>query len=137
MQKYLAVQKKAHPELEKQLTQMEKILGELDQRLEDRRDGIKSPRYVMALNDGFRKDLLNYDGKDSLERLKTYTDALTGVGGSQDSLVGECRWIVRTLRQRAALAMAADPAFAETGKEIRARTQQVLLKPSAYEGARH
>jgi hypothetical protein len=91
----------------------------------------------MALNDGFRKNLLNYDGQDSLERLKTYTDALTGVGGSQDSLVGECRWIVRTLRQRAALAMAVDPAFAEIGKEIRARTQKVLLKPSAYEGARH
>ena len=34
-------------------------------------------------------------------------------------------------------AMAVDPKFAEIGKEIRARTQQVLLKPSAYEGARH
>jgi hypothetical protein len=33
--------------------------------------------------------------------------------------------------------MAVDPNFSEIGKEIRARTQQVLLKPSAYEGARH
>lgn len=137
MRKYLAAQKKAHPELAKPLTEMEKIIGELDERLLDRRAGIKSPEYVIALNDGFRKNLLNYDGPDSLDRLKTYTDALTGVGGSQDGLVGECRWIVRTLRQRAALAMAVDPRFAEVAKEIRARTQKVLLKPSAYEGARH
>jgi len=137
MQKYLAVQKKTHPELESTLTEMEKIISELDERLADRRDGIKSPAYVVALNTGFRKNLLNYDGEDSLARLKTYTDALTRVGGSQDSLVGECRWIVRTLRQRAAIAMAVDPTFAEIGKEIRARTQKVLLKPSAYEGARH
>ncbi|MBI2479028.1 MAG: hypothetical protein HYV60_10465 [Planctomycetia bacterium] len=137
MRKYLAAQRMAHPELEKPLTEMEKIVGELDERLVDRRDEIKSPEYVIALNDGFRRNLLNYDGPDSLDRLKAYTDALTGVGGSQDGLVGECRWIVRTLRQRAALAMAVDPEFAEIAKEIRDRTQKVLLKPSAYEGARH
>jgi hypothetical protein len=116
---------------------MEGIVAELDDRLAARRNGIKSPAYVIALNNGFRKNLLTYDGADSLDRLKTYTDALTGVGGSQDGLVGECRWIVRTLRQRAALAMAVDPKFAEIAKEIRGRTQKVLLKPSAYEGARH
>ena len=137
MRKYLAARKKAHPELEKSLTEMERIIGELDQRLADRRDGIKSAEYVIALNDGFRKNLLTYDGADSLDRLKTYTDALTRVGGSQDSLVGECRWIVRTMRQRAALAMAVDPRFAPIAKQIRSRTQEVLLKPSAYEGARH
>ena len=137
MRKYLAAQKKAHPELEKALTEMEKIIGELDERLADRRDGIKSPEYVIALNGRFRKTLLNYEGPDSLDRLKSYTDALTRVGGSQDGLVGESRWIVRTLRQRAALAMAVDPRFTEIAREIRARTQKVLLKPSAYEGARH
>ena len=137
MTEYLAAQKKAHPELEKPLTEMEKIVAQLDERLSDRRDGIKSVEYVVTLNDGFRKNLLGYDGPDSLVRLKKFTDALTAVGGSQDGLVGECRWIVRALRQRAALTMAIDPDFADVAKEIRARTQKVLLKPSAYEGARH
>jgi hypothetical protein len=137
MRAYLAEQKKSHPELAPSLTKMEEIVAELDERLADRQAGIKSPEYVVALNESFRKNLLDYDGPDSLKRLKAYTDALTGVGGSQDSLVGECRWIVRTLRQRAALTMAVDPRFAEIAKEIRARTQAVLLKPSAYEGARH
>ncbi len=137
MREYLAAQKQAHPELTAPLTKMEEIVDGLDERLAERREGIKSPEYVVALNDDFRKNLLNYDGPDSLARLKQYTDALTGVGGSQDGLVGECRWIVRTLRQRAALTMAVDPRFDEIAKEIRARTQKVLLKPSAYEGARH
>jgi len=137
MQEYLVVQKKLHPELEQPLTEMETIVGQLDERIAARRDGVKSVEYVVALNDGFRQNLLDYDGPGSLERLKTYTDALTGVGGSQDSLVGECRWIVRTLRQRASLTMAVNSKFADIAKEIRTRTQKVLLKPSAYEGARH
>ncbi len=137
MTDYLAEQKKNHPDLEKPLTEMENIVAQLDERLSARQEGIKSVEYVVALNDGFRKTLLKYDGPDSLTRLKKFTDALTGVGGSQDGLVGECRWIVRALRQRAALTMAVDPRFAEIAKEIRTRTQVVLLKPSAYEGARH
>lgn len=137
MREYLSDQRKDHPELARQLAVMEQIASELDERLAARKDGIKSPAFVVALNDHFRDKLLGYEGKDSLERLKRYTDSLTGVGGSQDGLVGECRWIVRALRQRAALAMAVDPEFAPIAREIRRRTQQVLLKPSAYEGARH
>lgn len=137
MREYLAAQKQALPELEQPLAEMDKIVAELDERLQQHREGIKSPEYVVALNEGFRRNLLDYEGSDSLKRLKEYTDALTHVGGNQDELVGECRSIVRALRQRAALTMAVDPRFEEIAKEIRARTQKVLLKPSAYEGARH
>jgi len=137
IQEYLAEQKKAHPELEAVLTGLEDIAKELDERMEARREKAKSPEFVVALNEDFRKNLLDYDGPDALKRLKKYTDALTSVGGSQDGLVGECRWIVRTLRQRAGLMMAIDPRCAEIAAEIRTRTQKVLLKPSAYEGARH
>ncbi len=137
MRKYLAAQKIAHPELEETLSEMETIVSQLDKRIDARRGAIKSPEYVAKMNDTFRKTLMGYDGPDSLARLKKYTDALTRIGVNQDELVGECRQIVRTVRQRAALAMAIDPRFAEIAKEIRARTQEVLLKPSAYEGARH
>jgi hypothetical protein len=137
MRDYLATQKKAHPELAKSLDELDEIASQLNEQLDARRDGIKTIRYVAGLNDGFRKNLLAYDGPDSLTRLKEYTDALTKVGGTQDTLVGNCRWIVRTLRQRAAMTMAVDPRFADIAAEIRTRTQTVLLKPSAYEGARH
>ena len=137
IRKYLAEQKKAHPELKPFLAEMQKIADEFDERMQARQERIKSPKFVAELNNGFRKKLLGYDGPDALKRLKQYTDSLTRVGGSQDELVGECRWIVRTLRQRAALAMAVDPRCAEIATEIRTRTQKVLLKPSAYEAARH
>jgi hypothetical protein len=137
MQAWLAAQEEAHPELAEPLKEMQAIVAELDTCLEERSEGIKSVDYVVALNAGFRENLLGYEGPDALDRLKTYTDSLTRVGGSQDSLVGECRWVVRTLRQRAALAMAIDPRLTAIAKEVRARTQKVLLKPSAYEGARH
>jgi hypothetical protein len=137
MREYLAAQKTAHPQLTDSLNELDEIVSQLDKQIETRREGIKTIEYVAALNDGFRGNLLGYDGPDSLSRLKQYTDALTKVGGSQDSLVGNCRWIVRTLRQRAAITMAADPRFSEIAAEIRSRTQAVLLKPSAYEGARH
>lgn len=137
IQEYLAEQKKDHPELGAKLTELEDIAKELDERMEERREKAKSPEFVVALNEDFRKNLLGYSGPDALKRLKQYTDALTSVGGSQDGLVGECRWIVRTLRQRAGLMTATDPRLAEIAAEIRARTQKVLLKPSAYEGARH
>ena len=137
MREYLAEQKRIHPELADSLSELDAIASELEEQLEVQRDGIKSVEFVETLNEGFRQNLLGYDGPDSLDRLKEYTDALTGVGGSQDTLVGKCRWIVRTLRQRAAMMMAVDPKFSEIAAEIRARTQVVLLKPSAYEGARH
>ncbi|MBC8869562.1 MAG: hypothetical protein H8E44_09100 [Planctomycetes bacterium] len=137
VRQYLAEQKKARPELEAMLTELDKIAAELDERLAARQEKMKSPEFVVQLNEEFRKNLLDYDDPDALKRLKEYTDALTSVGGSQDGMVGECRWIVRTLRQRAGLMMAIDPRCAEVAEEIRVRTQKVLLKPSAYEGARH
>lgn len=137
MRQYLVDQKTAHPELKSTLAKFEKTVGQLDERLEARRDAIKSPAYVARMNDAFRKNLKSYDGPDALKRLKKYTDTLTHIGGNQDELVGECRRVVRTLRQQAALALAVDPRCAAIAKEIRARTQKVLLKPSAYEGARH
>ncbi len=137
IREYLAEQKKVCPEFETLLTELEEIAQELDERMEARREQIKSPEFVARLNDEFRKDVRDFEGPDAVKRLDKYTRALTQVGGSQDGLVGECRWIVRTLRQRAALMMAVDPSFAEIATEIRSRTQEVLLKPSAYEGARH
>ncbi len=136
-QAYLAEQRKAHPELAEFLTEMDKITREIDARIGRRQEKIKTPEFVAEMNGSFRKDLLDYEGPDVLDRLKKYTGALTQIGGNQDELVGECRWVVRTLRQRAGIMMAVDPRCAEIAQEIRARTQQVLLKPATYEAARH
>ena len=62
---------------------------------------------------------------------------LTTIGGQQDEMVGECRWVVKALRQNAGILMATDPRMAPIAAEIRTRTQKMLRGGAAYEGARH
>jgi hypothetical protein len=137
LRRYLESQKRAQPELSEQLDQLEQIAAQIDERLAQRREKIKTPQYVAEMNQDFRQNLLNYNGPDVLERLKQYTDELTQIGANQDELVGECRWIVRVLRQRAGIMMATDPQCAAVAEEIRSRTREVLAKPARYEAARH
>ena len=91
---------------------------------------------MLSPNDDFRENVLAYEGADALEQCQKYTAALVRIGGNQDKLVAECRWVVRTLRQRAGLMVALDPRFATTAAEIRARTQEVLRNPANHEKAR-
>ena len=61
----------------------------------------------------------------------------TSIGGAQDGLVASCRMIVKTLRQRSGIALTENPELKEIATEIRARTQAILRKPTAYEAPRH
>ncbi|MFV1964308.1 MAG: hypothetical protein ACC628_02710 [Pirellulaceae bacterium] len=135
--KYLAQQREAHPEWGEAIDELEEIVKEIDLRKATRRDKIRTPEFVARMNEDFRNQLLDYDRPDVLKKLKEYTDALTQIGGNQDELVGQCRWIVRSLRQRAGMMMALNPACISLAEEIRARTQEVLAKPASYEAARH
>jgi hypothetical protein len=100
-------------------------------------DKIPKPDYVAKLNKDFRKNIMDYEGPDALDRCKKYGKALTDIGGAQDELVGECRWVVRTFRQRAGILVALDARLAAIAGEIRARTQEVLRNPAGYEWSRH
>jgi hypothetical protein len=85
----------------------------------------------------FRQTMLDYEGPDAFQKCRQLTEALVEIGGNQDELVGECRWAVKVLRQRAALAAAQDPRLAQVAAEIRRRSQEVLRNPAGHEGARH
>jgi hypothetical protein len=137
MREYLAAQKKAHPELADFLNEMDKLTDEIDARVAARADEIQTPVHVAAMNEDFRRNVLDDDGPDALAKCKKYTSALVVIGGSQDELSGECRWVVRTLRQKAGLLMAQDPRVAAIAAEIRARTQEALRNPASHEGAHH
>jgi hypothetical protein len=94
--------------------------------------------FVVALNRRFLETLAGYEGPDARERLKAeYTKPFTMIGGQQDDLVGECRWLVRAIRQKAAILVSQHPAAAPIAAAIRARTQQALRGASVYEAARH
>jgi hypothetical protein len=134
---FLAEKKTSNPECAEFIREMDGIAAQIEERLGERRDRIRAISDVLALNDDFRKNVRDYEGPDLKERLKKYTDDLTRIGGNQDKLVMECRWIVKALRQKAGLLMALDPKVAPVAEELRLKTQAVLRSPSAHEKARH
>jgi hypothetical protein len=137
MRQYLADQKTAHGELTEFLAEMDRITREIDERVAARADKIKTPEDVARMNDLFRKEVLDDDGPDALKHCQAYAKDLVEIGGSQDELAGECRYVVKSLRQRAGLLVALDPRVAPIASEIRARTQEVLRNPASHEGAHH
>jgi hypothetical protein len=156
---YLAAQRTAHPELKESLDELDVLAREVDERVDFRVQAIVQHRFLKqtvakvveqhveptppALAAQLNRDflahgLLDYDGSDWVQKLKKdYTDPLTAIGGEQDEMVGECRWVVKALRQKAGMMMATDPRMATIAAEIRARTQKMLRGGAAYEGARH
>jgi hypothetical protein len=137
MRAYLEGQKQVRPELAGFLDEMEAIVGRIDAAVSNRRNAINTPAHATRLADEFRSTLVGYEGDDALARCKRITAAFVEIGGNQDELVGECRVAVKVLRQRAALAAAADPRAAAVAREIRSRTQAMLRNPTGYEAPRH
>ncbi|MBA7610458.1 hypothetical protein ES703_17666 [subsurface metagenome] len=137
MQKYLAEQKRAHRELAEPLTEMETITRGIDGYLAKRKAAIKTPEYAINLVEQFRTELIDYEGKDALEKCKKITADLVQIGGNQDELVGECRMAVKILRQQAGLLMATDSRMTDIAREVRRRTQEMLRNPVSYEAPRH
>jgi hypothetical protein len=137
IREYLAKEAKARPELKEAIGELEKIAVEIDVRYAAREDKMKTPEHVARMNEDFRRDVLDYEGADALDRCMKYALALVVIGDNQDELSGECRWVVKALRQKAGLLMAADPRLAPIAAEIRSRTQEVLKNPAGHEGNRH
>ena len=133
MRAYLAEQKKIHPETGEFLTETDKLVQKIDARVAARASKIKTLAHVAEMNKDFRKNVLDYEGPDALEKCTKYTKALVEIGSNQDELVMECRFVVKSLRQRAALLMALDPKVSKIAKEIRAKTQEVLRNPAHHE----
>src|SRR5207237_10139446 len=117
--------------------EMARLTQEIDNRVGRRADKIQTPEHVAKMNEEFRKNVLDYEGPDALKRCRQYSNALVVIGDNQDELSAECRWAVKTLRQRAGILMALDPRVAPVAAEIRSRTQEALRNPANHEGARH
>jgi hypothetical protein len=137
MRQYLAEQRKVHPEHAAFLAEIDQLAKQIDERVAARAAKIQTPEVVARMNAEFRKNVLDYDGPDALDRCRAFTQALVVIGDNQDELSGECRWVAKTMRQRAGIHMALDPRAAPIGLEIRARTQAVMRNAAWHEAARH
>ncbi len=134
---YLAEQKRAHPELAQPLAELETLAHSIDARIAARRVKIKTPDEAAAMIDAFKKDGLDDTSAGAFEKCRKFTASIVEIGDNQDELAGECRLAVKILRQRAGLALAADPRLTDVVREIRERSQKVLRNPAGHEGARH
>ncbi len=134
---YLDGRKKADPAEAKIADELSGIVRRMEEYAARRKDGVKTPEFAAALVEEFRTTLVDYEGADALAKCKRITAALVDIGGNQDELVGECRMVVKILRQRAAMAAAADARMATLAREVRNRTQQMLRNPTSYEAPRH
>ena len=134
---YLAEQKKAHGNLAEPIGELERLAREIDARYAAREATIKTPAHAAAMVERFKATVLDDTSKDALGKCKQFTKAWVAIGGSQDELVGECRWAVKVIRQRAGLLMAKEPRMAEIARQIRSRSRKVLRNPAGHEGARH
>lgn len=137
MRACLNEQKRLHPEHAEFLDELLLVNGRLDEFFEANRERIRTPAEAEENAAGFRKELLTYTGNDAYAKCDARMRTFTSIGGAQDGLVAECRMIVKTLRQRAGLAMAQNPELKGIATEIRARTQAILRNPTGYEAARH
>ncbi len=137
MTAYLQEQKRLHPRHAEFLDELLRVTQRLDQLFEAGRERIRTPAYARGCAESFREKLLTYTGKDAYQKCAAQMAAFTSIGGAQDGLVASCRMIVKTLRQRSAAAMAADPDLKEIATGIRARTQAMLRNPTPYEAPRH
>lgn len=135
--KYLAEQKRAHPELAKGIGELEALTRAIDERVARRRAKIKTPEVAARLVEEFKRTVLDREGPQAYEGCKRITAAWVEIGGNQDELVGECRMAVKRLRQRAGLLMALDPRLRPVAAEVRRRTREVLRNPASYEAPRH
>ena len=134
---YLEAEKRKAPELREPITKLQEVVDIIEQKVAARREAIKTPDHAQAMADEFAATLLDYEGADAFERCKTFTRAWVRIGSNQDELVGECRWTVKMVRQRAGLAAAADPRMSDIAREVRRRAQLVLRNAAGHEGARH
>jgi hypothetical protein len=134
---YLEQQKRRDPRSAAFCDELLAITKRLDQLFEERREQIRTPAFARQCAEDFRQKLLTATGKDAYPRCAAQMALFTSIGGAQDGLVASCRMIVKTLRQRAGIALAVNPRLKDVAGEIRARTQTMLRSATPYEAPRH
>jgi hypothetical protein len=137
MRAYLEEQKRRQPRHAEFLDEMLRVTQRLDEYFAANREKIHTPAFAQQNADSFRQKLLTYTEQDAYQKCAAQMGVFTSIGGAQDGLVAACRMVVKTLRQRAGIAMAVNPELKGIATEIRARTQAMLRNPTAYEAPRH
>jgi hypothetical protein len=134
---FLEEQRRLRPHGAEFCDELLSITRRLDQYFAQNRENIRTPADAEHNAQTFRANLLRYTGPDAYKKCASQMAVFTSIGGAQDGLVASCRMIVKTLRQRAGIAMAVDPQLKEIATHVRERTQTMLRNATPYEAPRH
>jgi hypothetical protein len=134
---YLDEQKRLRPQQAAFFDDLLAVTGRLDELFAEKRNAIHTPAYAQEQAQAFRDQLLTYEAPDAAKRCAEQMAVFTSIGGAQDGLVASCRMIVKTVRQRAVVALATNPELSDVVNELRTRTQRMLRNPTPYEAPRH
>jgi hypothetical protein len=119
------------------LKEMESLALQIDGAIADRRALIHSPEDAARSVGEFRATLLDCEDDDAPARCERILGPVRVIGSNQDFLVGKCREVVKILRQRATMAVTADPRITPVVREIRDLTHAILRNPTSFEAPRH
>jgi len=114
------------------LDDAEKTVKEIEGLYKASLQRIKNPVHVAGLGQAI-KDLTQQPDPENVGRCKIITYELRDIAGTQHTMVGDYRVMVKTLRQQAAIHAATDPACAQEAQRIRDLARQILRKKYAVE----
>jgi hypothetical protein len=126
MLKYLAEQKKKHPEHAEFITKLETQMKVMK---EAKANGEKRARETLkALDRAIAVGL-----PEHMKAARGAVSMIPRIGGGQDSRVARCRHITKVLRIMATMEMAMNPEVSEIAKAVRDKTEAILRNPVGYE----
>jgi hypothetical protein len=129
---FLNLKRKSNPDLEPFLDSMTLIAHEVLQAYNRTEELLKTSDYVDELA---RKTKALTQKKDSsnLSTMLDLGEKWRGIGGAQDSLLGELHRMARKLFQEAGYRCVNQPEAMETAQEIRRKCRECLRNPAGFE----
>jgi hypothetical protein len=132
MIKYLNMAGKSAADLKPYIDNMRAIVQEIPRGYEIQKENMKSLGYATELS----RKTKALTRKKSAQNLPIYNDLSLkwrAMGGSQDSVIGQCHTIARKLFQEAGYGCVNQPGAVEIAREIRRRCRGCLRNPDGYE----
>ena len=129
---YLNLTGKSADDLKPFIDNMEAIVQEIPKGYSRQKENMKSLDYAADLARK-TKALTKKKTSQNLPAYNDLSEKWRAMGGSQDSVLGQCHTITRKLFQEAGYGCVNQPGAVEVARQIRKRCRQCLRNPDGYE----
>ncbi|MBW7992787.1 MAG: hypothetical protein FVQ84_22595 [Planctomycetes bacterium] len=132
MMKYLNQAGKSDSDLKPFIDNIKAIAQEIPRGYKIQKENMKDLGYAAELSRK-TKALTRKKSTQNLPIYKDLSEKWRAMGGSQDSVIGQCHTITRKLFQEAGYGCVNQPGAVKIAREIRRRCRQCLRNPDGYE----